>query len=103
MKELSEKKEIMKPQMSLRAEGRGVVAEIHLMGYIGEENDPMEIEKMLATAEEQKCEKVVLKVNSGGGCVFTALSMYDALKASPVPVEAEVHGLAASAATLVCM
>ena len=103
MKELSEKKEIMKPQMSLRAEGRGVVAEIHLMGYIGEENDPMEIEKMLATADEQKCEKVVLKVNSGGGCVFTALSMYDALKASPVPVEAEVHGLAASAATLVCM
>lgn len=52
------------------------------------------------------CKKIRVRVNSPGGCVFTALSIYDTLQAARekgVYVQSEVMGLAASAASFVIL
>lgn len=46
-------------------------------------------------------EKIVLRINSPGGSLFEGFALHDAVKASAIPVECEVLGLCASAATLV--
>ena len=57
----------------------------------------------LKAAANQGASSITLRVNSPGGDVFSALSMYDAIRSCKMPVRAEVHGLAASAASLLCM
>lgn len=52
------------------------------------------------------CKKIRVRVNSPGGCVFTALSIYDTLmaaRAKGVFVQSEVMGLAASAASFIIL
>lgn len=46
---------------------------------------------------------LLVKINSGGGDVFAATTIYSALKEHPAKVTAKIDGLAASAATIICM
>ena len=63
----------------------------------------LEFADKLKAAANQGASSITLRVNSPGGDVFSALSMYDAIRSCKIPVRAEVHGLAASAASLLCM
>lgn len=47
--------------------------------------------------------KIILSINSPGGSVFDAVAMYSALRATKMNIEANVLGIAASAATIVLM
>jgi ATP-dependent protease ClpP protease subunit len=46
---------------------------------------------------------IQLRINSGGGDVFEAIAIYNDLMAHPAKVTATVTGVAASAASLICM
>lgn len=46
---------------------------------------------------------IQLRINSGGGDVFEAIAIYNDLMAHPAKVTATITGVAASAASLICM
>ena len=46
---------------------------------------------------------IQLRINSGGGDVFEAIAIYNDLMAHPAKVTATITGIAASAASLICM
>lgn len=86
------------------AEGDNTVATVDIVGVIGASAD--EATYFADRLNERKkggCTSLRLRINSVGGDVYTALAMYDAIRALGVPVRAEVHGLAASAATILLM
>lgn len=84
--------------------GRGVV---DVVGIFGEdENDALTFRDTVQGMVLRGCTQLVVRVNSLGGCLFTAFAMYDSLRAARaagVAVVAEVHGVAASAASLFIM
>jgi ATP-dependent protease ClpP protease subunit len=47
--------------------------------------------------------QIQLRINSGGGDVFEAIAIYNDLMAHPAKVTATITGVAASAASLICM
>jgi ATP-dependent Clp endopeptidase proteolytic subunit ClpP len=53
--------------------------------------------------ESAKAKLIKLRIHSDGGDIFDAQAIYSDLQAHPARVEAEITGLAASAATLVAM
>lgn len=83
-------------------------AEIFLYGSIG--NNPWDdtaiSEKDIAD-ELRKLPKTIknidLRVNSGGGSVFSGTTIYELLKAHPAKVTAYVEGMAASIASVIIM
>lgn len=80
------------------------VAIVDITGVIGwDDSQSIEFGDKLKGAVDSGAASIVLRVNSPGGNVFSALSMYDSIKACKVPVRAEVYGFAASAATLLVM
>ena len=86
------------------AEGDNTVATVDIVGVIGASAD--EATYFADRLNERKkggCTSLRLRINSVGGDVYTALAMYDAIRALGIPVRAEVHGLAASAATILLM
>ncbi len=48
--------------------------------------------------DDQKLDKIILKINSEGGCIATALNLIDEIKLSKIPVVGIVEGLCASSA-----
>ena len=61
---------------------------------------PRMIEEQL---EEANGEDIILSINSGGGSVFDASEIYTAIKNYPGKTEAQVVGLAASAASFIAL
>lgn len=84
--------------------GHGV---IDIVGIFGEDaDDSLVFRGHVEDALKQGCTRLTVRVNSPGGCLFSAFAMYDALKsarAAGCEVVAEVHGVAASAASVVIM
>ena len=93
--------------LSTATEGGEKVGLIDLVGVIGEAADQnIRFADQVAELIEGGCKKMRLRINSPGGCVFTAFSIYDTLNAARdkgVYVQAEVMGLAASAASFVML
>jgi len=90
--------------LSMQAGTSGAVAVVDVTGVIGwDDAQCLEFADKLKAAANQGAASITLRVNSPGGDVFSALSMYDAIRSCKLPVRAEVHGLAASAASLLCM
>ncbi|MFR8607925.1 MAG: head maturation protease, ClpP-related [Akkermansia muciniphila] len=88
----------------MQAGTSGAVAVVDVTGVIGwDDAQCLEFADKLKAAANQGASSITLRVNSPGGDVFSALSMYDAIRSCKIPVRAEVHGLAASAASLLCM
>jgi len=48
--------------------------------------------------DDQKLDKIILKINSEGGCIATALNLIDEIRLSEIPVVGIVEGLCASSA-----
>lgn len=48
-------------------------------------------------------EQIRVRINSGGGSVFTAQAIYSSLRNHPAKVEVHIDGIAASAATIIAM
>lgn len=81
--------------------GRAIVA---LNGDIGRWGfSPQAWDDIEAWCQENGVERVTLRINSPGGNLADAMSIIDRMQASGLQLEAEVFGLAASAATLVAM
>lgn len=72
--------------------------EIYLLGNITEESC-VQFSKELSDAVESGATKIRLKINSGGGSVISALSIYDEISALQIDTEAIILGMCASAAT----
>ena len=90
--------------LTMQAGTSGAVAVVDVTGVIGwDDAQCLEFADKLKAAANQGASSITLRVNSPGGDVFSALSMYDAILSCKIPVRAEVHGLAASAASLLCM
>lgn len=87
----------------LRAESAGGEATIYLHGVIGGwwgDIDATEFAKALGNI---KAETIHLRINSPGGDVFDARAMMTAIRQHSAKVIGHVDGLAASAATDICM
>lgn len=87
----------------IRAETGGSEATIYLHGVIGGywgDIDATEFAKALAGIT---AETIHLRINSPGGDVFDARAMMTAIRQHPAKVVGHVDGLAASAATDICM
>ena len=101
---MSRKKTYQLPTLTMQAGNSGAVAVVDVTGVIGwDDAQCLEFADKLKAAANQGAASITLRVNSPGGDVFSALSMYDAIRSCKLPVRAEVHGLAASAASLLCM
>lgn len=101
---MSRKKTYQLPTLTMQAGESGAVAVVDVTGVIGwDDAQCLEFADKLKAATNQGAASITLRVNSPGGDVFSALSMYDAIRSCKLPVRAEVHGLAASAASLLCM
>lgn len=78
--------------------------EIDVVGIFGEaETEAVDFRRQVQAMLEQGCRQLTVRVNSLGGCLFTAFAMYDTLRSARdagCTVTAEVHGVAASAATV---
>ncbi len=48
--------------------------------------------------DDQKLDKIILKINSEGGCIATALNLIDEIRLSEIPVVGIVEGFCASSA-----
>jgi ATP-dependent protease ClpP protease subunit len=48
--------------------------------------------------DDQKLDKIILKINSEGGCISTALNLIDEIRLSEIPVVGIVEGFCASSA-----
>lgn len=68
---------------------------------IGEINDELaaEVSRQIAEAKNANVDKIVFKINSGGGSVIAGLSMYDEISALNVETEAVIMGICCSSAT----
>jgi ATP-dependent protease ClpP protease subunit len=66
----------------------------------GYDNDASEFVQAVHAVEDKTID---LHINSPGGFVFDAVSMYDALINSSAKVDVKIHGLAASAASFLAM
>lgn len=86
----------------------GETAEIFIYGEIGDNpwSDSAISEKKIV-AELQKLPKTIkqinVRVNSGGGAVFSGVTIYELLKNHPAKVTAYVEGIAASIASVIIM
>ena len=59
--------------------------------------------KVTEALEEAGGQEVVISINSGGGSVFDASEIYTAIKSYEGPTEAQIVGLAASAASFIAL
>ncbi len=66
---------------------KNLISDIHFLNLKNEE-----------LSEDQKLDKIILKINSEGGCIATALNLIDEIKLSKNPVIGIVEGFCASSA-----
>ena len=78
------------------------IGEIRLYSPIGEgwgEDGAVEFNNKLD--EMRECDEIHVRINSGGGSVFSGNAMYASLKRFPKPVKVYVDGIAASIASVI--
>lgn len=93
-----------KAKMMARMAPDGTTAILTLSGTVGLWNfSPESWDAVEAYCQEQKAEKLVLRINSPGGYLLDGMAIVDKIQASSLPVEAEVFGMCGSAATLVAL
>lgn len=75
------------------------IDEIYIYGEIGDWWEELDAKTLADRLKQSTQDTVNIRINSGGGSVFTALSFYSLLKSSGKKVIASVDGICASAAT----
>lgn len=81
------------------------VLELDVYDVIGDtwEEDAVTAKRVRAQLREARASRISVRINSLGGDVQDALSIYNQLKEHPAEVEVKVDGAAASAATIIAM
>jgi ATP-dependent protease ClpP protease subunit len=81
------------------------VLELDVYDVIGDtwEEDAVTAKRVRAQLREARASRISVRINSLGGDVQDALSIYNQLKEHPAEVEVRVDGAAASAATIIAM
>jgi len=101
--------ELFEKSKTFKIENKGeTTAEIFIYGNIGDNPwDDSSISEKTIVAELQKLPKTIkninIRVNSGGGSVFSGVTIYELLKNHPAKVTAYVEGVAASIASVIIM
>jgi ATP-dependent protease ClpP protease subunit len=72
-------------------------------GMFGGGITPQTVQQVLNDDEQDDYSSITLRVNSPGGDAFAGVAIYNLLKACSKPVNVIVDGMAASAASIVCM
>ena len=72
-------------------------------GMFGGGITPQTVQRVMNDDEQDDYSSITLRVNSPGGDAFAGVAIYNLLKASNKPVNVIVDGMAASAASIVCM
>lgn len=75
-----------------------MIKDLYILGEITDETC-VKFSQELSNAISQGATKIRVKINSGGGSVISALSIFDELEAVEVETEAIILGICASAAT----
>ena len=75
------------------------IDEIFIYGEIGDWWEELDATSLANKVKQSQGDTIRLRVNSGGGNVFTALSLYSLLKTSGKTIEVNIDGICASAAT----
>ncbi len=83
-------------------------AEIDIEGIIGEGwfeegITAKDIKAQLKAIAEIKANTIIVNINSLGGDLFTAIAIHDLLKENPAQIIVNIHGMTASAATVIAM
>ena len=66
---------------------KNLISDIHFLNLKNEE-----------LPEDKQLDKIILKINSEGGCIATALNLIDEIKLSKIPIVGVVEGFCASSA-----
>jgi len=77
------------------------IDEIYIYGEIGSYWDELDAKTLAYRLKNSTGDELNIRINSGGGEVFTATSFYSLLKASGKKINVFIDGLAASAATII--
>ena len=75
------------------------IDELYIYGEIGSWWDELDAKTLADRVKNSTGDTIKLRINSGGGNVFTAMSLYSLLKTSGKKIIAHVDGVCASAAT----
>jgi ATP-dependent Clp protease protease subunit len=78
---------------------------LHLYGYLGEGPDRISFQDVFSQVNNkaEQVKNIVVKLNSGGGCLFTGLAIKDYLEKFKSKVSIHVEGMAASAASFIAL
>ena len=77
------------------------IADVDILGDIGGWWDGVDAATMVRDIRDLDADEIRLNINSGGGSVFDAVAILNALRQHPAKVVANVLGLAASAASFI--
>jgi len=91
--------------MALKVLKNQTVKTITILGEIGEGwfSDGYTLEKFYADLRDGEASEIQIVISSQGGDLFTALAIYDALRATKAKITADIVGATASAATVIAM
>ena len=67
------------------------------------ENSALSFKKRLKDAVKNKAKEIELHIHCPGGSVFEGYAIYNAIKASAIPIDAYIDGISASMATVIML
>lgn len=89
----------------INSEVQGETLFIHLYGYLGDGQDRISFQDVFneVNSKVSSVKNIIVKLNSGGGCLYTGLAIKDYLETFKEKLTVHVEGMAASAATFIAM
>lgn len=87
--------------LTIKAKAENSIDEIYVYGEIGDWWQDLDAKALADRLKNSNGDTINLRINSGGGEVFTATAFYSLLKSSNKTINVYIDGLAASAATLI--
>lgn len=82
----------------------GEIAEVHPTDWFGDPIDGNFVTPKGFAEDLKRCsgaKEITVKINSGGGDLYTGMAIYNTLKAHPANIKVIIDGLAASAASVI--
>lgn len=87
--------------LQIKNKAENTIDEIYIYGEIGDWWQELDAKSLADKIKNSVGDEINIRINSGGGEVFTASSFYSLLKSSGKKINVFIDGLAASAATLI--
>ncbi|QHJ79157.1 MAG: hypothetical protein [Caudoviricetes sp.] len=87
--------------LQYKAQADDSLDEIMIYGEIGDAWDDLSARNLANKLKASKSDTVTVRINSGGGSVFTATAFHSLLVSSGKTINVVIDGLAASAATII--